>query len=185
MRTPTLAVIGAAVVLTLGAAGGGYAAGMITGGDIKDGTVASPDVKDDSLKLKDLAPGTIDNLAPRVVISRKGPGSYLPASGDNTVFHTMSVPRGEWLVSVTATAFPQAFGDPAIVLCSLRAPGSSIGQTSASIDSDYAALATQITVNVNTSADVAASFECSGDNAGVNEVTITALEVSKITDRSP
>ena len=185
MRTPALAVIGAAVVLTLGAAGGGYAAGMITGGDIKDGTVASPDVKDDSLKLKDLAPGTVDNLAPRVIISRKGPGSYLPDSGDNTMFHTMSVPQGEWLVSVTATTFPQVFGDPAIVLCNLTAPNSSSGQTSATIDSDYAALATQITVNANLSAGADVSFECSGDNAGVNEVTITALEVSKITDRSP
>jgi hypothetical protein len=85
---------GCSLSRTRGTGGGGYAAGMITGGDIRDGTVASPDVKDESLKLKDLAHDSADNLAPRVVISRKGPGSYLPDSGEDTVFHTMSVPRG-------------------------------------------------------------------------------------------
>jgi hypothetical protein len=183
MHRPTLAVIGAAVVLTLGVGGGSFAAAMITGADIKDGTVTSADIKNQSLRLRDLAPGTV---APRVLISRKGPGSYLPDPPADTVFHSMTVPAGRWLVSVTATAFPHDFNGPnAMAQCSLKAPGSSTGRTTTTIDggNDYAALATQITVD--TLADTSVSFECTGVNSGVNQVTITAVEVSSITDLSP
>jgi hypothetical protein len=184
MRTPSLAVIGAAVVLTLGASAGGFAAGMITGRDIVDGTVASVDVKNQTLKLRDLAPRTISGLAPRVIISRKGSGSYL-TDDSSTVFHTMTVPAGKWLVTVTATAFPDGGVEEPWVNCFLDAPAATAGQTTTSIAGDdfYAALGTQIAFTAFASAEV--SFECAGDNAGVNEVTLTAVEVSKITDKSP
>jgi hypothetical protein len=80
----------------------------VTGADIKDGTVTSADIKNQTLKLRDLAPATVQGLSrgPRVIISGKGPGSYLPEPPADTTFHSMTVPQGTWLVSVTATVFP-------------------------------------------------------------------------------
>lgn len=184
MRAPSLAVIGATVVLTLGASAGGFAAATITGRDIVDGTVASADVKNQTLKLRDLDPTTISGLAPRVIISRKGPGSYL-TDDPSTVFHTMTVPAGRWLVTVTATAFPDNGVENPWVDCILDADGTAPSRTTTSIAGDnfYAALSTQIAFTAFASAEV--SFECGGDNAGVNEVTLTAVEASRITDKSP
>jgi hypothetical protein len=184
MYKPTIAVIGAAVVLTLGVGGGAYAVGTISGADIINGTVTTADVKDQTLKLNDLAPAAADSLAPRVVLSRKGPGAYLVGEGLN-VFHTMTVPRGKWLVSVTATAFPDDEAGTPVADCLLQADGSSAGHTATTpaVGFGYESLATQITVNQGANTEV--TFSCTGVNAGVNNVTITAVEVSRITDLSP
>jgi hypothetical protein len=174
------AVIGAAIVLTLGVGGAGFAAGLVTSDDIKDDTVASIDVKNGTLKQKDLAATTVENLMPRVIISRKGPGSYL-TEDPTTGFHTMTVPEGRWLVSVTATAFPGLVEGTPFASCLLKAPDWSSGTTTTTIASPdaYASLATQITVSAG--GDTLVSLECSGENAGVNRVTITAVEAGSIT----
>ena len=54
---PAYAVAGAALFTALN--GPAYAAGLITGADIKDGTVASADLKNDSVKGGDVKDGTL------------------------------------------------------------------------------------------------------------------------------
>ncbi len=73
-------VVTAAVVLALAAGGSGYAAGKITGKDvknnsltgvdIKNATVAGTDVKNGSLTAGDLAPGVLPS-GRQVVVARK------------------------------------------------------------------------------------------------------------------
>ncbi len=61
MKTRTqnrLAVVLAALCLVVAATSTSYAAGMITGRNIKNGTVTTADVKDNTLKTKDLSPTT-------------------------------------------------------------------------------------------------------------------------------
>jgi hypothetical protein len=86
---------------------------------------------------------------------------------------------------VTAAAFPNLGVEVPWAACRLEASGSSAGSTTTTIAGDdaYAALGTQITVRAFSQALV--SFTCSGDKPGVNEVTLTAIEVSRITDKSP
>jgi hypothetical protein len=50
------------VALTVGVGSTAFAAGMITGADIKDGTVTTADIHDGTLRTKDLAATTISRL---------------------------------------------------------------------------------------------------------------------------
>lgn len=204
LRSRTTAVLAAAALVVVGAAGGGYAAAQITGKDIKDGTVTSADVKDgtltradvkdNSLTGTDVKDGTLDaqdfselgaqELAPRLVVSTKGPGTYLADGGGLTLMHSMSLPSGSWLVTVNATAFPgNGSGDP-YVDCILAAQGNGSAGTTASIAGGnfYTHLGAQLAV---ISFDTEVTFSCVGNNAGVNRVAFTAVEVGQITDLSP
>jgi hypothetical protein len=184
-----IAVVVASVVLTLGIGGGSFALGKITGADIKDGTVTSADIKNQTLKLKDLAPATVKGLSqgPRVIISGKGPGSYLPEPPADTTFHSMTVPKGTWLVSVTATVFPHDFSSLVTpdAQCHLKTADSSslLARVGFTEDDGYVNLATQMTVDVSSAISV--GLVCNGANFGVNNVTITAIEAGSVTDVSP
>lgn len=187
MRTSPYAVLGAATLLVLGAAGGGYAAGKITGADIKDGTVTTADVKDHTLKSKDLAAATAEALAPRLKFSHQGPGLYLPDDQTETVVQSLTVPEGRWLVTVSATAFPHDFSSDVVpwISCDLEAPDNGIARTNTTVadPDEYANLGTQLVVLAGSKRDV--TFTCFGVNVGINQITLTALEVGEVTDSSP
>ncbi|MFC5178630.1 hypothetical protein [Nocardioides taihuensis] len=198
IRTRTTAVLGAAALLVVGAAGGGYAAGKITGKDIKDGTVTSADVKDGTLKsadvkdgslgVRDLSPATAEDLAPRLVYSRTGDGIYLPDDDSNTLVQSLALPEGRWLVTVSATAFPHVFSnDPQVpwISCELEAPDNGFARTNTTValPGEYASLGTQLVVLAASDRD--ATFTCHGHNVGINQVTMTGVEVGAVTEVTP
>src|SRR3954453_515362 len=51
-----------AVAILLGLSSTAFAAGVITGADIKDGSVTTADIRNGTLKTADLASGTVNNL---------------------------------------------------------------------------------------------------------------------------
>jgi hypothetical protein len=208
--TPAVAVIAASVVLTLGVAGSGYAAGKITGADIKDGTVTSADLKngtvasadlkdgsvtsgdikngtvtsgdlkDRTVTMEDLSPETLDRLAraPQVVFSPHAQGSYLPTPAVDTTFHSINVPPGTWLVTATATVFPHSFTSPADVQCTLKtATDSGLPvRTFFEPEDGYDIVSTQMLAHAGEV--TAVDLVCNGDNFGVNNITMSAIETS-------
>lgn len=199
MRRPrsTVPVVIAAVVLTLGVGAGSYAAGAITGGDIKNGTVTSADIKNDNLtsgdvkngtlQLRDLGSAAVDDLrqGPRVIVSSKGAGSYLPDVPADTTFHSMTVPKGTWLVSVTATVFRHDGLSTPDALCNLRTADESglLARVSFTPDDGYVSLASQMVVHA--SGQTSVGLVCNGNNFGVNQVTLTAVEAGRVTGDTP
>jgi hypothetical protein len=67
------------VALTLGLGSTAFAAGMITGADIKDGTVSTADIHDGTLKTRDLAGSTVSQL--RGATGPAGPAGPAGPSG--------------------------------------------------------------------------------------------------------
>jgi hypothetical protein len=101
------------MALVLAGGGVGYAAGQITGADIKNGSVTGKDIKDGSLSSKDAGPSLAGKVGPR---GPAGPGSTFstvtatsPTAIDTSEF-VANCPEGSRVVSGGHVVFPNVAG---------------------------------------------------------------------------
>ena len=173
-------VIVAALVLVLGGGGVTYAAGKITGDSIKNGTVTSADITNFTLKRKDLDPYITSRLV--------GPTAYSTVKNDGTLLNdsfttvvSLVLPPGFYTVSATGIVFEVANAD-AYADCDLDASDATLdGNSAVSIPGGglYASVAAQGTFFAQTP-DTILTFRCLGTNAGINNVTLTAIRLSRL-----
>jgi hypothetical protein len=172
-----LAVVVASIVLALGVASGSFAAGLITGADIKDGTVRSADVADGTLRIADLGQQTRSALA-ATAYSTSDSGDTLLTGAFATILK-LRVPTGSYAVTASGIVFAVDQTASAMGQCTLVGPPSdAFNNTATSITAgdQYGTLALQITAaGMNT-----IRLRCSGTNAGVNNFSVTAIRVRQL-----
>lgn len=174
-----LAVLAASTMLVIGVGGGSFAAGLITGADIKNGTVTSADIENGSLIANDLAPGVPTSLAPKVYSTSKVAGTMLTDTYQKIV--SLKVPAGSYVVTATGTVFEDQDA-PAMGECIIKASrGGAVNNlvSTATIPAGglYATVAPQA---VFASAGGEFRLRCAGTNAGVNFVSMTATRVGEL-----
>jgi hypothetical protein len=179
-------VAGSVLVLVAGLGGATYAAAQITGADIKDGTVTTADVHNHTLKFKDLSNAATLRLKGNT--GARGPSDAYAVShtddvdltGTFTTVVSLDLPAGLYVASVTGTLFEASASDVAFGDCVLQ-DGSALGQSAATLPAggqQYATLAAQVVLNTADASTL--DFNCSGTNAGVNTIVLTAVRVGAL-----
>ena len=177
-RRSAYAVVAAALVLAVGAGGAGYAAGLVTGADIKDGTITSADVRNGSLAYADLQGSAVQRVRPSAYTTTNSEGTALTEAPVAVV--TLTLPPGRYTVSATGNVFltGEGAGDAQCYVQAKRSLGDGGGATTVPAGSTYATLDTQAVVNLSQRRKVALS--CTGSAAGISQVLMTAVQVSTV-----
>jgi hypothetical protein len=166
----------AALVVALG--GTSYAAGLVTGQQIKDGTVTSADIKDHTLQTKDLSHSAKNALTAHVHSTFND--STTAMTGTTKTVLTMPVPPGSYLAYSKAWAVRATGTTNAWARCHLNAPGATDGVAADLPDDGFSeSLANQI---VFTTAHVAnVTLTCEGTtNAQVQWKKVTAVKLTSV-----
>jgi hypothetical protein len=167
----------AALVVALG--GTSYAAGLVTGQQIKDGTVTGADVKNHSLQTKDLSKSAKKDLTSHVHSTFNDAATAMGA-GTKTVL-TLPVPAGSYLAYGKVWAErTTATGTNVWARCHLNAPGATDGVAADLPDDGFSeSLATQI---VFTTAHVTnVTMTCEGTaGASVMWKKVTAVRLASV-----
>jgi hypothetical protein len=167
----------AALVVALG--GTSYAAGLVTGQQIKDGTVTSADIKDHTLQTKDLSHSAQNALTAHVHSTFNDNTTAM--TGTTKTVLTLPVPAGSYLAySKTWAVRSGVHGTNAWARCHLNGPGATDG-VAADLpdDGDSESLANQIVFTTTHVANV--TLTCEGTtNAQVMWKKVTAVKLASV-----
>jgi hypothetical protein len=167
----------AALVVALG--GTSYAAGLITGQDIKNGTVTGADIHDHSLQVADLSKAAKNDLTAHVHSTFNDADTAM-TTATKTVL-TLAVPKGSYLAYSKAWAVRNgAAGTNSWARCHLNAPGATDGVAADLPDDGFSeSLANQVVFTTPHAAAI--TMTCEGTtNALVRWKKITAVRLASV-----
>lgn len=182
------ATVASTAALVVALAGTSYAAGVVTGKDIKDNTVTTKDVKNKTLKVKDLSPGAREDLA-----GAAGPAGPTGPVGPSSVFSvfnnfqtaTGNIPKtvlslalapGSYAVSSKALGY--ATGANAFIECWLEGSVADFSSVTFPAVDARAMLTNQIAFTSTVPSTV--SLYCRGDAATMTHKKVTAIKVGSV-----